>query len=208
MPEQDNKARQSFEKEALPFLQEIFASALRLTRQKETAEDLVSEVYTRAWKSYGDRQFTPGTNMRAWLYRILTNTFINHYRRDKRRPVILDLDRPEGQDEEGPSLYERLSDTHRIPGENPEKVLSRHILDSHLKKAIESLPEDFRIIVLLADVQGFSYQDIADMLTIPIGTVRSRLWRGRRLLQHSLWNEAVEAGVIDNASEQERTQHD
>jgi len=193
-------SRERFEKEAMPFLQEIYASAMRMTRQKESAEDLASEVYTRAWKSFN--QFQEGTNLRAWLYKILTNTYINHYRHKQREPVMIELDRPE--DDEGSSggqLYDRLINTRAHPSENPEHVLSNRFLDRDMKKAIEALPDDFRMVVILADLQNFSYQEIADILDIPVGTVRSRLWRGRRLLQQILWKQAVEAGVV---SPQER----
>ena len=192
-------SRERFEKEALPFLQELYASAVRMTRQKEAAEDLVSEVYSRAWKSFA--QFEPGTNLRAWLYRILTNTYINHYRQKQRQPAMIELDRPDDQeDSNGGTLYERLVNTHELPGENPEHVLSNRILDRDMQKAIEDLPEDFRMVVILSDIQNFPYQEIADMLHIPIGTVRSRLWRGRRLLQQILWRQAVEAGVVHPSS--------
>jgi len=187
-------SRERFEKDALPHLQELYASALRMTRQKESAEDLVSEVYSRAWKSFD--QFQPGTNLRAWLYKILTNTYINHYRQKQRQPAFLELDKPEDdQGSNGGSLYERIADS-KHSSENPEQVLMRHILDHDLTQAIDHLPEEFRIVVILSDVQNFSYQDIANMLDIPIGTVRSRLWRGRRLLQQVLWQQAVETGVV------------
>jgi RNA polymerase sigma-70 factor, ECF subfamily len=191
-----NDARERFQKDAMPFLQELYASALRLTRQREAAEDLVSEVYSKAWKSFD--QFTPGTHLRAWLYKILTNTFINRYRQKQREPLVLELDRPDddADDSKGGMLYERLTDPHLRPAEDPEHALSNHFLDDDIKKGIDSLPEDFRIVVLLCDVQGFAYQEIADMLNIPIGTVRSRLWRGRRMLQRILWEQAVASGIV------------
>ena len=187
--------RQEFEKEAFPFMEEIFASALRLARQRENAEDLVSEVYSRAWKAYG--QFERGTNMRAWLYKILTNTFINHYRHKQREPGIVNLDQTQTDSEgsEGGTLYDRLADT----APRPDELLANRFLDRDLQKAIDSLPEEFRMVVLLCDVQSFSYQDAADMLEIPIGTVRSRLFRGRRLLQKILWDQAVATGVVSAA---------
>ena len=188
-------SRQLFEKEAVPHLQELYASAMRMTRNRESAEDLVSEVYSRAWKSF--HQFQPGTNLRAWLYKILTNTYINSYRHKQRQPVMLELDKPDDTESgTGGSLYDRLASNSDDPTENPERVLSNHILDEHLKKAIDHLPDEFRMVVLLSDVQNFSYQEIADMLEIPIGTVRSRLWRGRRLLQQILWKQAIETGVV------------
>lgn len=192
-------SRERFEAEALPYVQELYASAMRMTRNREGAEDLMSEVYARAWKSFD--QFQPGTNLRAWLYRILTNTYINHYRHKQREPQMIDLDKPdENETSTGGTLYDRLINTHAHPNENPELVMSNRFLDRDLTGAIDKLPEEFRMVVILADVQNFAYQEIADMLEIPIGTVRSRLWRGRRLLQQTLWNQAVEAGVV-NATE-------
>jgi RNA polymerase sigma-70 factor (ECF subfamily) len=183
--------RARFQTEAFPFMEELYASALRMARQPEAAEDLLSEVYSRAWKSYA--QFTAGTNMRAWLYKILTNTFINHYRQKQRKPAILELDRPVGDDEgDGGSLYDKLADTSK----KPDELLANRFLDRDIHKAIDMLPEEFRMVVLLCDVQSFSYQEAADMLDIPIGTVRSRLWRGRRLLQKALWQQAVATGVV------------
>jgi RNA polymerase sigma-70 factor, ECF subfamily len=185
-------SQDQFQKEAFPFMEEIYASAMRLTRKKEDAEDLLSEVYSRAWKAYG--QFERGTNMRAWLYKILTNTFINHYRHKQREPSIVNLDQPtETESGEGGTLYDRLADTSA----RPDDVISNRLLDTDIKRAIDSLPQEFRMVVLLCDVQSFSYQDAADMLSIPIGTVRSRLFRGRRLLQKILWEQAVSTGVVN-----------
>jgi len=186
-----------FEEEALQYLDELFASAMRMTRQKEAAEDLLSEVYTKAWKSF--HQFEPGTNLRAWLYKILTNTYINHYRQKQRQPLMVELDRPEDPDTgTGGDLYDRILGASHSPFDNPDHALANRILDQDLKKAIESLPEEFRMAVLLSDAQNFSYQEIADILSVPIGTVRSRLWRGRRLLQKILWKQAVEAGIVSD----------
>lgn len=193
--EKPTATRELFEKEALPLLDELYGSALRMTRKKEAAEDLISEVYERAWKSF--HQFEPGTNLRAWLYRILTNTFINHYRSKQREPLVLDLDRPDENEEgTGGDLYDRIAGASRSLFDNPDAVLANRILDQDLNKAIDLLPEDFRMAVLLSDVRHFSYQEIADMLDIPIGTVRSRIFRGRRLLQKALWKQAVEAGLV------------
>jgi RNA polymerase sigma-70 factor (ECF subfamily) len=183
-------SREEFQKVAFPYMEEIYASALRLARQRENAEDLVSEVYSRAWKSFA--QFTPGTNRRAWLYKILTNTFINHYRQKQRAPGMVQLDQPVGDEEDGPSLYDKLADA----AARPDQALANRFLDRDLQKAIDSLPEEFRMVVVLCDVQSFAYQEAADMLDIPIGTVRSRLFRGRRLLQKILWEQAVATGVV------------
>jgi RNA polymerase sigma-70 factor (ECF subfamily) len=187
--------KELFEKEATKYMDELFASAMRMTKQKEAAEDLLSEVYTKAWKAFD--QFEPGTNLRAWLYKILTNTYINHYRQKQREPYMVELDRPEDPNTgAGGDLYDRILGASPSPFDNPDAALANRILDQDLKKAIEGLPDEFRLAVLLSDVQNFSYQEIADILSIPIGTVRSRLWRGRRLLQRILWKQAVEAGLV------------
>jgi len=188
-------SRDLFEKQALPLLDELYASALRLTRKKEGAEDLISEVYERAWKSF--HQFEPGTNLRAWLYRILTNTYINHYRSKQRQPLMIELDRPEeNENGSGGDLYDRIVGASPNLFDNPDAILANRILDQDLRQAIEHLPDDFRMAVLLSDVRNFSYQEIADMLGVPIGTVRSRIFRGRRLLQQALWAQAVQAGIV------------
>jgi len=193
--ERPTASKELFEKEAMKYADELFASALRMTKQREAAEDLLSEVYEKAWKSF--EQFEPGTNLRAWLYKILTNTYINHYRHKQREPYMVELDRPDDPDTgAGGDLYDRILGASPNPFDNPDAVLANRILDQDLTKAIESLPDEFRMAVLLSDVQNFSYQEIADILDIPIGTVRSRLWRGRRLLQRILWRQAVEAGIV------------
>jgi RNA polymerase sigma-70 factor (ECF subfamily) len=196
MEPQTSPAKDLFEKEALKYLDELFGSAMRMTRSKEAAEDLISEVYTKAWTSFS--QFQPGTNLRAWLYKILTNTYINHYRQKQREPFKVELDRPsDPENGSGGDLFDRILGASKNPFDNPDQALANRILDQDLKKAIDSLPEEFRMAVLLSDVQNFSYQEIADFLSVPIGTVRSRLWRGRRLLQRILWDQAVSAGIVN-----------
>jgi RNA polymerase sigma-70 factor, ECF subfamily len=193
--ERQETSKELFEREALNHLDELFASALRMTRQKEAAEDLISEVYAKAWKAF--HQYAPGTNLRAWLYKILTNTYINHYRQKQRQPLMVELDRPADSDTgTGGDLYDRILGASKNPFDIPDQALANRILDQDLKAAIDHLPDEFRLAVLLSDVQNFSYQEIADILDIPIGTVRSRLWRGRRLLQRVLWKQAVEAGIV------------
>ena len=195
--EKQTIGKELFEKEALKYMDELFGSAMRMTRQKEAAEDLLSEVYTKAWKSFD--QFEPGTNLRAWLYKILTNTYINHYRQKQRQPLMIELDRPDDSEKgSGGDLYDRILGASPSPFDNPDLALANRILDQDLKKAIDGLPDEFRMAVLLSDVQNFSYQEIADILEIPIGTVRSRLWRGRRLLQRILWKQAVAAGIVSD----------
>jgi RNA polymerase sigma-70 factor (ECF subfamily) len=177
-----------FEIEALSFLDALYRTALRMTRSEADAEDLVQETYIRAFRFR--EQFTPGTNLKAWLFRILTNTFINTYRRRQTQPEFTELD---GVDEF--SLYKRMSDLKTSSGAgNPETEFLDGLVDSEVKDALGELPEKFRQVVLL-DVEGFSYKEIAEMLDIPIGTVMSRLHRGRKFLQKRLLDLAQQRGI-------------
>jgi RNA polymerase sigma-70 factor (ECF subfamily) len=177
-----------FETEALSFLDALYRTALRMTRSEADAEDLVQETYIRAFRFR--EQFTPGTNLKAWLFRILTNTFINTYRRRQTQPEFTELD---GVDEF--SLYKRMSDLKTSSGAgNPETEFLDGLVDSEVKDALGELPEKFRQVVLL-DVEGFSYKEIAEMLDIPIGTVMSRLHRGRKFLQKRLLDLAQQRGI-------------
>jgi len=177
-----------FETEALGFLDALYRTALRMTRSEADAEDLVQETYIRAFRFR--EQFTPGTNLKAWLFRILTNTFINTYRRRQTQPEFTELD---GVDEF--SLYKRMSDLRTSSGAgNPETEFLDGVVDSEVKDALGDLPEKFRQVVLL-DVEGFSYKEIAEMLDIPIGTVMSRLHRGRKFLQKRLLDLAQQRGI-------------
>jgi RNA polymerase sigma-70 factor (ECF subfamily) len=178
-----------FETEALAFLDALYRTALRMTRSEAEAEDLVQETYIKAFRHRD--QFTPGTNLKAWLFRILTNTFINQYRRKAARPDTTELD-----DVEESILYRHMRDVN--PGSaspDPEAVLIDNTVSSEVKEALEALPEKFRTTVLL-DVEGFSYKEIAQMLDIPIGTVMSRLHRGRKFLQKRLYDVARDRGIV------------
>ena len=169
-------ASDPFESEALSFLDALYRTALRMTRSEAEAEDLVQETYIRAFRFRA--QFTPGTNLKAWLFRILTNTFINEYRRKAARPDTTELD-----DVDESILYRHMREVS--PGSSspdPEAEVIDNALSSEVKEALEALPEKFRTTLLL-DVEGFSYKEIAEMLEIPIGTVMSRLHRGRKILQ-------------------------
>ncbi|MGH8975680.1 MAG: sigma-70 family RNA polymerase sigma factor, partial [Acidimicrobiia bacterium] len=158
-------------------------------RNPADAEDLVQETYLRAYRAFDS--FQEGTNLKAWLYRILTNTFINQYRAAKRRPEQSDI-----EDVEDLYLYRRLGGLEAaVAGRSPEAEVLEGIPDAEVKEALESLPEQFRMAVLLADVEGFAYKEIAEILDIPIGTVMSRLHRGRKQLQKRLWDYAVERGL-------------
>jgi RNA polymerase sigma-70 factor (ECF subfamily) len=174
----------------MPFMSSLYAAALRMTRNAADAEDLVQETYLKAYRGFSG--FEEGTNLKAWLYRILTNTYINTYRARKRRPEESDL-----EDVEDLYLYRRLGGLEIASlGRSAEEDLLESYTDEEVKAAIESLPEQFRMAVLLADVEGFSYKEIAEILDIPIGTVMSRLHRGRKGLQKKLWEFAVERGLV------------
>ncbi len=187
MAEPENVAH--FTDTALPVLTGMYGTALRLTRNPSDAEDLLQETSLKAYLAY--RQFQQGTNLKAWLYKILVNTFISGYRKAKRQPQTVS----ESENEDF-SLFERLSATTG-PGETPETLLLDQIPDEQVKRALEDLPEQFRIAVLLADVEGFSYKEIADMTEVSIGTVMSRLHRGRKQLQRSLWEFARTHGLVE-----------
>ena len=170
-----------FSEQAMPFMDALYTAALRLARNAADAEDLVQETYLKAYRAYDG--FEEGTNLRAWLYRILTNTFINSYRSKKRRPDETDIDEVEDL-----YLYRRLGGLEAAAaGRSAEDELLDWFSDSEVKEAVESLPEQFRIAVLLSDIEGFSYKEIAEILDIPIGTVMSRLHRGRKALQRQLY---------------------
>lgn len=175
---------------AMPYMPALYAAALRMTRNPADAEDLVQETYLRAYRGFTG--FREGTNLKAWLYKILTNTYINIYRAKKRRPDQVELDdMPEF------SLYRQLGGLEAVSaGETPETEVLASIPDDEVKTALESLPEQFRIAVILCDIEEFSYKEIADILDIPIGTVMSRIHRGRKLLQKRLWEYAAERGLV------------
>jgi RNA polymerase sigma-70 factor (ECF subfamily) len=179
-----------FAEDAMQYAPQLFSSAMRMTRNRADAEDLVQETYLKAFRSYGS--FTEGTNLRAWLFRIMTNTYINQYRAKQRRPNETDL-----ADVEDLYLFRRVS-TLDDPslGRSAEQTLMELLPDEEVKAALEALPDIFRLPVILADVEGFSYKEIAEMLDIPIGTVMSRLHRGRRAMQKSLHDLGVARGLV------------
>jgi RNA polymerase sigma-70 factor (ECF subfamily) len=175
---------------AMEYMPALYSAALRMTRNPSDAEDLVQETYLKAYRAFPS--FTEGTNLKAWLYRILTNTFINSYRTAKRRPEIADV-----EDVENLYLYRRLGAREGTDlGRSAEDVALDSFTDDEVKAAIESLPESFRIAVLLADVEGFSYKEIAEITGVPIGTVMSRIHRGRRALQKALHEFGEARGLV------------
>jgi RNA polymerase sigma-70 factor (ECF subfamily) len=184
----------TFAEQAMPFMDSLYGAALRLTRNPSDAEDLVQETYLKAYRGFGG--FQEGTNLRAWLYRILTNTFINNYRAKKRRPDETDLDETEDL-----YLYRKLGGLEAaMAGRSAEDELMDLFSDAEVKEAVEALPEQFRMAVLLADVEGFSYKEIAEILDIPIGTVMSRLHRGRKALQRRLYEFAESRHLVGTDS--------
>ena len=179
---------------AMPFMSGLYAAALRMTRNPSDAEDLVQETYLRAYRGFGG--FKEGTNLKAWLYKILTNTFINIYRAKKRRPQTETLD-----DVEDFYLYRRIGGLEAVDADKgPENEVLDSIPEESIKAALEDLPEQFRLAVMLADVEGFSYKEIAEIMDVPIGTVMSRLHRGRKQLQRRLWDLAIERGLVPSGS--------
>lgn len=182
----------SIEEEALQQVDSLYRTALRMTRNPQDAEDLVQETYYRAFRSA--HQFQPGTNLRAWLFKILTNSFINQYRKRARHPQSTSLD-----DVEDFYLYNHLVDSGVQPeSPDPEATVIDQFAEADVIRALEELPLEFRQVVLLADVEGFAYKEIADIVGIPVGTVMSRLHRGRRRLQKELWDYAVASGYLDS----------
>ncbi len=170
-----------FERDAMPFAPQLYSAALRMTRNPADAEDVVQETFLKAYRAYAT--FEAGTNLKAWLYRILTNTYINRYRKKKRRPTEVELDEVEDL-----YLYKKIGGAARGDvAPSAEEVVLESFVDADVKGAVEALPENFRMPVLLADVEGFSYKEIADIMDVPIGTVMSRLHRGRKALQQALW---------------------
>lgn len=179
----------------MQYSRQLYSAAMRMARNPADAEDLVQETYLKAYRAYDT--FQEGTNLKAWLYRILTNTYINKYRKDNRRPDEVDLG-----DVEDLYLYRRLGseDTVEVSRTTEDRVLDG-LVESDVKAAVEELPENFRMPVLLADLEGFSYKEIAEILDIPIGTVMSRLHRGRKAMQKRLWEFARQRGLLPDDAE-------
>lgn len=196
--ETKEQRRERFEREAMQYVDQLYGGAMRMTRNPADAEDLVQEAYTKAFSSF--HQYRPGTNLRAWLFRILTNTYINLYRKRQRQPLESDADQVE--DWQMARAAEHTSTGLR----SAETEALDRLPDSDVKNALQEIPEDFRIAVYLADVEGFAYKEIAEILDVPMGTVMSRLHRGRRLLRDLLRDYAAELGMPGAIAEQKKAQ--
>ncbi|MCU0304509.1 MAG: sigma-70 family RNA polymerase sigma factor [Thermoanaerobaculales bacterium] len=178
----------------LPYRDQLFKTALRLTRSVEESEDLLQETYLKAFRHY--HQFTEGTNLKAWLFRILKNSFINSYRRAKSRPQMLDFD-------ELRDSGEGLEDTGPV-ATDPETDLLGRELDHEIREAVMALPHHYRMAVLMVDLQGLSYQEVADALEVPIGTIMSRLYRGRKKIERALLSFGRRANYVSGTPRRQR----
>jgi RNA polymerase sigma-70 factor (ECF subfamily) len=179
--------RKAFEVEALPHMDALYRTALRMLKNQSDAEDLVQEAFAKAYRFWD--KFEPGSNCRAWLFKIMTNIFINDYRSKSRSPVSVNVDEIDDY-----YLYKQMESLDQDG--DPEQTLFSKIFDDDVKKAIEELPDDFKMVVILSFLEGFSYQEIAEITDLQLGTVKSRLHRGRKLLQKKLYEYAIKNGYI------------
>lgn len=185
---------QRFEREALPYLDQLYGAALRMTRNPADAEDLVQDTFAKAFAAFDS--FREGTNMRAWLYRILTNTYINMYRKKQRQPFQAGTD-------ELTDWHLHDAESHSSTGLRSAEIEAlEHLVDADIVQALGQLPDDFRLAVYLADVEGFTYKEIAEMMGTPVGTVMSRLHRGRAMLRGLLTDYAAERGYVKAGGEE------
>ena len=185
--------RETFAEDAMQYAPQLFSTAMRMTRNRADAEDLVQESFMKAWRSFDS--YEQGTNLRAWLFRIMTNTYINRYNAKQRRPEETELDEVEEL-----FLYRRVGafDQSKMTASAEDQMLEL-FTDDEVKQALEELPDSFRLPVLLSDVDGFSYKEISEILDVPIGTVMSRLHRGRKAMQKRLYEFAKERGLVDES---------
>ena len=193
----DHQKGWNFEAAAMPFVDALYNTAYRMTRNAEDAEDLVQETYLKAYRYYD--KFEEGTNFKAWLFKIMKNTFINNYRKKQQAPTLSDF----AEIEE--SFENQVSEDAAKPTKNPEEELLENVLDEDVQRALDKLPPDYRMVVLLADLEGFSYKEIAEILDVPVGTVMSRLYRGRRLLEAAMLDFARDHGYLREGDEPAKT---
>ena len=198
--------RSLFEEKVIGLLDQLYGAAMRLVKNREDAEDLVAEAVTKAWTSR--RSLKDPESFRPWIFRILTNTFISDCRKRAVRPQTETFAENPSDAETDFSLFEELHQPILFGWGNPEKEFLNKLLREDLAKAMDALPELFRIVVMLSDLEGFSYHEMAEMLKVPVGTVRSRLARGRGLLQKTLWRQAKEAGLIKEAQRSSERFHE
>jgi len=191
---EEHKKGWDFEAAAMPFVDALYNTAYRMTRNAEDAEDLVQEAYLKAYKYYD--KFEEGTNFKAWLFKIMKNTFINNYRKKQQAPPQSDF-----ADIEESFETQVSEEAGQKKIKNPEEELLQDVLDEDVQRAIDELPPDYRMVVLLADLENFSYKEIAEILDVPVGTVMSRLYRGRRLLEKVMLDYARDHGYIGEQEE-------
>ena len=192
-PAPDAVTSWDFESLTMPYLDALYNTALRMTRSPQDAEDLVQETYLKAYRHYD--KFEEGTNLKAWLFRIMKNTFINNYRKKQARPIESDFSDVEE------SMEHRLTTPWGKAILDPEAELLEQVVDAGVEEALKELPEDYRMAVMLADLEHFSYKEIAEILDIPLGTVMSRLYRGRKLLEQAMLDYARRRGYIRDDEE-------
>jgi len=178
----------NFEEAAMPFVDSLYNTAFRMTRNSEDAQDLVQETYLKAYRYYD--KFEEGTNFKAWLFKILKNSFINNYRKKQSQPPQSDFAEIED------ALESRVSDQAAQQIKSPEEELLKNVLDEDVQRALDGLPYDYRMAILLADLEDFSYKEIAEILEVPLGTVMSRLYRGRKLLESAMLDYARDHGYL------------
>ncbi len=184
---EQNQLYTDFEKEAIPHMDALYNFALRMTGDSDEADDLVQETYLKAFRFFD--KFERGTNCKAWLFRIMKNTYINTYRKSSKEPDKIDY-------EEVENFYENIKPSS-TDSAHLEKEMYDNLLDDELSNAIAALPEDFRTVIILCDIEGFTYDEIADFIDIPVGTVRSRIHRARKMLFTKLYNYAADKGYVD-----------
>lgn len=182
----------NFEAAAMPFVDSLYNTAYRMTRNSQDAEDLVQETYMKAYRHYD--KFQEGTNFKAWLFRILKNSFINNYRKEQNKPIRSDFAEIED------SFESKVSDEVSRKVKSPEQELLEDVLDEDVQRSLDALPEDYRMAIVLADLEGFSYKEIAEILEVPLGTVMSRLYRGRKLLEAAMLDYAKDHGYLREGS--------